>query len=107
LEDRLEFSVADVIHLDAPLPKSDLVTALGVIEYFDAPAMSAFLGNLQTEYLLPGFSRYRPPQAIPHLAAAPGLHPGQQTARRVPVPLEEFAPWLSLSAYKDIWVVAA
>jgi len=55
LEDRLDFSVADVIHPDKPLPKSDLVTALGVIEYFDAQDMSAFLGNLQTKYFFLDF----------------------------------------------------
>jgi SAM-dependent methyltransferase len=55
LENRLHFSLADVVHPENPLPKSDLVTALGVIEYFDAPAMSAFLGNLQTEYFFLDF----------------------------------------------------
>jgi SAM-dependent methyltransferase len=55
LEDRLEFSVADVIHPEEPLPQSDLVTALGVIEYFDSQTMSAFLGNLQTKYFFLDF----------------------------------------------------
>ena len=55
LEDKLDFSVADVAHLDTPLPKSDLVTALGVIEYFDSQAMSAFLGNLRTKYFFLDF----------------------------------------------------
>jgi SAM-dependent methyltransferase len=55
LEDQLDFSVADVVNPTSPLPKSDLVTALGVIEYFDAQAMSAFLGHLQTEYFFLDF----------------------------------------------------
>lgn len=55
LEDQFDFSVADVVNPASPLPKSDLVTALGVIEYFDAQAMSAFLGNLQTEYFFLDF----------------------------------------------------
>ena len=55
LEDRLEFAVADILHLDTPLPKSDLVTALGVIEYFDTQAMSTFLGNLRTKYFFLDF----------------------------------------------------
>lgn len=55
LEDRLEFFVADVVHPASPLPKSDIVTALGVIEYFDAAAMSAFLGNLRTEFFFLDF----------------------------------------------------
>ena len=55
LKDQLDFSVADVVHPDSPLPKSDLVTALGVIEYFDPDTMSAFLGNLQSEYFFLDF----------------------------------------------------
>jgi cyclopropane fatty-acyl-phospholipid synthase-like methyltransferase len=55
LEDRLEFYVADVVNPENPLPKSDLVTALGVIEYFDARAMSAFLSNLRAEYFFLDF----------------------------------------------------
>jgi SAM-dependent methyltransferase len=55
LENQLDFSVADVVNPASPLPQSDLVTALGVIEYFDAQAMSAFLGNLQTEYFFLDF----------------------------------------------------
>ena len=52
---RLEFSVADVVNPGIPLPKTDLVTALGVIEYFDARAMSLFLGNLRTEFFFLDF----------------------------------------------------
>lgn len=52
LEDKVEFFAADVVLPNTPLPRVDLVTALGVIEYFDAKAMSAFLGNLQTKYVL-------------------------------------------------------
>jgi SAM-dependent methyltransferase len=55
LTERLEFSVADIVHPDTPLPESDLVTALGVIEYFDTRTMSAFLGNLQTEFFFLDF----------------------------------------------------
>jgi len=36
----------------------DLVTALGVIEYFNADAMKAFLGNLRTTYFLLDFPDY-------------------------------------------------
>lgn len=55
LEDRLEFAVADILHLDTPLPKSDLVTALGVIEYFDPETMATFIGNLRTKYFFLDF----------------------------------------------------
>ncbi|MEW6401139.1 MAG: class I SAM-dependent methyltransferase [Chloroflexota bacterium] len=55
LADKLHFSIADVVQPKAPLPRVDLVTALGVIEYFNADDMSAFLGNLQTRYFLLDF----------------------------------------------------
>lgn len=55
LQDKLEFFTADVVQPKSPLPQVDLVTALGVIEYFNAEDMSAFLGNLQTKYILLDF----------------------------------------------------
>jgi cyclopropane fatty-acyl-phospholipid synthase-like methyltransferase len=55
VEDKAEFFAADVVQPNSPLPRVDLVTALGVIEYFDAEAMSAFLGNLHTKYILLDF----------------------------------------------------
>ncbi len=62
LQDKLDFAVADVVQPKSPLPGVDLVTALGVIEYFNTDDMSAFLGNLQTKYILldfPDLSRRR------------------------------------------------
>ncbi len=62
LNDKLRFSVEDLIHPQGPLPRVDLVTALGVIEYFDPPTMAKFLGNLNTRYILldfPDLSRSR------------------------------------------------
>lgn len=53
--ERLDFRVVDVAQPDAPLPHVDLTTALGVIEYFDRPALSAFLGNLRTRYFFLDF----------------------------------------------------
>jgi 2-polyprenyl-3-methyl-5-hydroxy-6-metoxy-1,4-benzoquinol methylase len=44
LDNRLEFSVADVVRVNSPLPHADLVTALGVIEYFDRKDLTNFLG---------------------------------------------------------------
>ena len=55
LNDRLDLSVADVVQPNVSLPRVDLVTALCVIEYFNPEAMSAFLGNLQTKYILLDF----------------------------------------------------
>lgn len=55
MRDKLEFFPSDVVQPNAPLPQVDLVTALGVIEYFDTEAMSAFLGNLRATYILLDF----------------------------------------------------
>ena len=55
LQDKLDFSVTDVVQPKTALPHVDLVTALGVIEYFNADDMSVFLGNLQTKYFLLDF----------------------------------------------------
>ncbi|GAB4505225.1 MAG: hypothetical protein Fur0043_22200 [Anaerolineales bacterium] len=55
LEGRLGFTVADVVHPSSPLPPADLVTALGVIEYFDPSALSTFLANLQCRYFFLDF----------------------------------------------------
>jgi SAM-dependent methyltransferase len=53
--DRLDFRVLDVTRPDAELPQVDLITALGVIEYFDAQELSAVLGNFDTKYFLIDF----------------------------------------------------
>lgn len=58
LQSQLDFSIADLVQPNTPLPQVDLVTALGVIEYFNAEAMSAFLSNLQTKYILLDFPDY-------------------------------------------------
>ena len=55
LQDKLDFSITDVVQPKTALPTVDLVTALGVIEYFNADDMSAFLGNLRTKYILLDF----------------------------------------------------
>lgn len=55
MQDKLEFFPSDVVQPNAPLPQADLVAALGVIEYFNAEAMSAFLGNLRAKYILLDF----------------------------------------------------
>ncbi len=55
LSERLEFRVDDLIQPRQALPAADIVTGLGVIEYFDPAAMQSFLGNLKTRYLLLDF----------------------------------------------------
>jgi SAM-dependent methyltransferase len=50
--DRLEFKVMDLASADARLPSVDLVTSLGVIEYFDQKNLDELLGRIQTRYFL-------------------------------------------------------
>ena len=49
---RLSFSVADGADPKLKLPKVDLVTSLGVIEYFDKEQLDELLGKLRTRYFL-------------------------------------------------------
>jgi cyclopropane fatty-acyl-phospholipid synthase-like methyltransferase len=53
--DRLEFRVMDVTLPDVRLPPVDLITALGVIEYFDARELAALLGSFNSRYFLIDF----------------------------------------------------
>ncbi len=50
--DRLEFKVMDLTQPDAKLPQADLVTALGVIEYFDAPMLDSLMSRMKAKYFL-------------------------------------------------------
>ena len=104
LEEQLDFSVADVVHPDSPLPKSDLVTALGVIEYFDPETMSAFLGNLQSEYFFldfPDTARRRrfPTWQLRQVYIRVNRLPGVYLYRP-----EEFIALAEPFGFKDIWV---
>ena len=104
LEDQLDFAVADVIHPDFPLPKSDLVTALGVIEYFDPDTMSAFLGNLQSDYFFldfPDIARRRqfPTWQLRQVYIRVNKLPGVYLYRP-----EEFIALAEPFGFKDIWV---
>ncbi|HUH97257.1 MAG TPA: class I SAM-dependent methyltransferase [Anaerolineales bacterium] len=53
--DCLEFKTVDLTRPDLELPQVDLVTALGVIEYFDAPTLSRLLGKFRTRYFFLDF----------------------------------------------------
>ena len=104
LEEQLDFSVADVIHPDSPLPKSDLVTALGVIEYFDPETMSAFLGNLQSKYFFldfPDTARRKqfPTWQLRQVYIRVNKLPGVYLYRP-----EEFISLAEPFGFKDIWV---
>ncbi|MEW5941490.1 MAG: class I SAM-dependent methyltransferase, partial [Chloroflexota bacterium] len=57
--DRLEFFAADLARPGQPLPKVDLVTSLGVIEYFDRADMRTFLANLNAKYFFHDFPDVR------------------------------------------------
>ena len=54
-KDRLEFFAADLAQPGVKLPKVDLVTSLGVIEYFDHKDMMTFLGSLKANYFFHDF----------------------------------------------------
>jgi cyclopropane fatty-acyl-phospholipid synthase-like methyltransferase len=53
--DRLEFRTVDLTSQGLALPQVDLVTGLGVIEYFDAPTLAALLTKFKTRYFLLDF----------------------------------------------------
>jgi len=104
LSDHLEFSVADVVHPDSPLPKSDLVTALGVIEYFDPETMSAFLSNLRTKYFLldfPDIARRKqfPTWPLRQIYIRVNKLPGVYLYRP-----DEFIAMAKPYGFRDIWV---
>jgi SAM-dependent methyltransferase len=52
---KVEFQVGDLTQEALQLPQVDLVTALGVLEYFDAPALDALLAKFRTRYFLLDF----------------------------------------------------
>jgi hypothetical protein len=104
LQDQLDFSTADVVHPDSPLPKSDLVTALGVIEYFDTETMSAFLGNLRSEYFFldfPDIARRKqfPTWQLRQVYIRVNKLPGVYLYRP-----EEFIALAEPFGFKNIWV---
>ncbi len=53
--DRIEFQVADLSSAALQLPKVDLITALGVLEYFDTAGLEALLAKFRTRYFLLDF----------------------------------------------------
>ena len=53
--DRLEFRVCDLMQPGLDLPEVDLITALGVLEYFDASELDDLLAKFKTRYFLLDF----------------------------------------------------
>lgn len=83
LSEELEFRVGDLIHPVEPLPVVDIVTALGVIEYFSPEAMSTFLGSIRARHILLDFPDLRRRNEFPtwflrqvyvRVNRLPGLH---------------------------------
>jgi hypothetical protein len=81
-----------------------MVTALGVIEYFDTEAMAAFLGNLQTKYFFldfPDFARRKqfPTWPLRQVYIRVNKLPGVYLYRPA-----EFIALAEPFGFKDIWV---
>ena len=53
--DRVEFQVGDLAQESLQLPQVDLITALGVLEYFDQLALDALVAKFRTRYFLLDF----------------------------------------------------
>jgi SAM-dependent methyltransferase len=53
--DRMEFNAIDLTQPDVALPQVDLVTALGVIEYFDASELDSLMSRMKAKYFLLDF----------------------------------------------------
>lgn len=105
LRDKLEFFPSDVVQPGAPLPQADIVTALGVIEYFDPEAMSAFLGNLRTKYILLDFPDHARKKEFPTWV----LRQVYIRANRLPgvylYSLDEFSQLAEPRGFKDLRIV--
>lgn len=105
MQDKLEFSSTDVVQPNSPLPQVDLVTALGVIEYFNAEDMSAFLSNLRTQYFLLDFPDYGRKKEFPTWI----LRQVYIRYNRLPgvylYSLEEFAKLAAPYGFKDLRVI--
>ncbi|GAB1471988.1 hypothetical protein MASR2M66_28660 [Chloroflexota bacterium] len=105
LQDKLEFSALDVVQPNTPLPQVDLVTALGVIEYFDTDAMKAFLGNLRTTHFLLDFPDYGRKKEFPTWI----LRQVYIRVNRLPgvflYTLEEFSKLAEPFGFKDLRVI--
>ena len=104
--DRLEFKVADLSQPGIELPKVDLITALGVIEYFDAPALDSLLSKFKARYFLLDFpdseGRRRTwfiwnlRQVYLWINHCPGVYLYTQ---------DDFRRMAGQSGFKDIWFV--
>lgn len=105
MQDSLEFSAFDVVQPNTPLPQVDIVTALGVIEYFDAKDMTSFLGNLRTKYILLDFPDHGRKKEFPTWV----LRQVYIRVNKLPgvylYSLEEFAKIAAPFGFKDLRVI--
>jgi cyclopropane fatty-acyl-phospholipid synthase-like methyltransferase len=104
LQDRVDFFVSDVVQPDAPLPQVDLVTALGVVEYFDARAMSVFLGNLKTKYILLDFPDVAKRREFPTWILRQVYIRWNRLPGLYLYTLDEFARIAEPYGFKDLWI---
>ncbi len=104
LQDRLEFSLADVVQPNTPLQQVDIVTALGVIEYFNVKDMTAFLGNLKTKYFLLDFPDLAKSKEFPVWQ----LRQIYMRKNRLPgvylYSLDQFSKIAEPFGFKDLWI---
>jgi len=104
LQDRADFFVSDVVQPDASLPQVDLVTALGVIEYFDARAMAVFLGNLKTKYILLDFPDVAKRREFPTWILRQVYIRWNRLPGLYLYTLDEFARIAEPYGFKDLWI---
>lgn len=105
MQDQLDFSVADVVQPNTPLPQVDLVTALGVIEYFNADDMASFLGNLRTKYFLLDFPDYGRKKEFPTWILRQVYIRVNQLPGVYLYALDEFANLAAPFGFKDLRVI--
>ncbi|HUI89404.1 MAG TPA: class I SAM-dependent methyltransferase [Anaerolineales bacterium] len=102
--DRMEFRVMDLTQPDAALPQVDLVTALGVIEYFDSAELDSMMSHMKTRYFLFDFpdsegrrkdwSTWQLRRVYLWLNHCPGVHLYGH---------DEFNAMAAKYGYRDIW----
>ncbi len=102
--DRTEFKVIDLTQPNVELPQVDLVTALGVIEYFNAAELDSLMSRMKAKYFLFDFpdaegrrkdwSTWQLRRVYLWLNKCPGVYLYSH---------EEFNAIAAKYGYKDIW----
>lgn len=102
--DRMEFKTMDLTQPDVQLPQVDLVSALGVIEYFNAAELDSLMGRMKAKYFLFDFPdaegrrkdwvTWQLRRVYLWLNRCPGVYLYDH---------DEFNSIAAKSGYKDIW----